>query len=167
VPVVRVLPGAPFWFIGEKMFNKIYMKEALREAEKAYQKGEAPIGAVIVYQDQIIARAHNLREELQDPTAHAEILALREAARYLKSWRLNDTTIYVTLEPCPMCAGALVQARVDTLVFGVWDSKAGAAGTLLNVAHFPKFNHQVQVFAGIMEEECKNIMQSFFAKLRK
>lgn len=149
------------------MFNKIYMMEALIEAEKAYKKGEVPIGAVIVYRDKIIARAHNLREERQDPTAHAEILALQEASKKLLSWRLKGTTIYVTLEPCPMCAGALVQARVDTLVFGAWDSKAGAAGTLLNIAHFPRFNHQVEVFGGIMEEECQNIMQSFFLKLRK
>lgn len=148
------------------MFNKIFMKEALREAEKAYTKGEVPIGAVIVYGDKIIARAHNLKEERQDPTAHAEILAIRDAALYLNSWRLKDTTIYVTLEPCPMCAGALVQARVDTLVFGLWDGKAGAAGSLINIAHFPKFNHRIEIFGGIMEEECKHIMQRFFAKRR-
>ncbi|MGI6685406.1 MAG: tRNA adenosine(34) deaminase TadA [Bacillota bacterium] len=148
------------------MFNAIYMKEALVEAEKAFIKGEAPVGAVIVYRDKIIARAHNLKEERQDATAHAEILAIQEAAKILKSWRLKDTTIYVTLEPCPMCAGALVQARVKTLVFGAWDGKAGAAGTLLNIVSFPKFNHQVEVFGGIMEEECKSMMQRFFAKLR-
>jgi len=149
------------------MFHKLYMKEALLEAEKAYAKGEVPIGAVIVSGDKIISRAHNLREERQDPTAHAEILAIREAAQRLQSWRLTGTTIYVTLEPCPMCAGALVQARVDTLVFGAWDGKAGAAGTLLNIAHFPKLNHQVEVFGGVMEEECRDIMQRFFSGLRK
>lgn len=143
------------------------MREALLEAEKAYAKGEVPIGAVIVYGDKIIARAHNLKEERQDPTAHAEVLAIRDAAFSLNNWRLKDTTIYVTLEPCSMCAGALVQARVDILVFGAWDSKAGAAGSLLNIAHFPQFNHRMEVFGGIMEEECQNIMQRFFAKLRK
>lgn len=148
------------------MFNALYMKEALREAEKAFHKGEVPIGAVIVYQDEIIARAHNLKEERQDPTAHAEILAIREATARLKTWRLKGSTIYVTLEPCPMCAGALVQARVDTLIFGLWDGKAGAAGTLMNIAHFPKFNHRMDVFGGIMEKECKDIMQRFFAGIR-
>ncbi|MEL7566501.1 MAG: tRNA adenosine(34) deaminase TadA [Dehalobacterium sp.] len=148
------------------MFNTIYMKEALLEAEKAFAKEEVPIGAVIVYGDKIIARAHNLKEERQDPTAHAEILAVKEAALYFRNWRLQGTTMYVTLEPCPMCAGALVQARVDTLVFGAWDNKAGAAGSLLNIVHFPKFNHRMEVFGGIMEEECKAIMQRFFERLR-
>lgn len=142
------------------------MKEALLEAEKAYYKGEVPIGAIIVYQDRIIARAHNLKEERQDPTAHAEILAIQEAAQYLKSWRLNGATIYVTLEPCPMCAGALVQARVDTLVFGAWDGKAGAAGTLMNITHFSRFNHQLEVFGGIQEEACKSLIQRFFNQRR-
>ncbi len=142
------------------------MKEALREAEKAYEKGEVPVGAVIVYRDRIIARAHNLKEEKQDPTSHAEILAIKDAAQYLKSWRLKGTTIYVTLEPCPMCAGALVQARVDTLVFGAWDGKAGAAGTLMNITNFPKFNHQLEVFGGIEEEACRDLMQRFFNQRR-
>jgi len=112
------------------------MKEALCEAEKAFEKGEVPIGAVIVYGEKIIARAHNLKEEKKDPTAHAEILAIREATRFLNNWRLNGCSIYVTIEPCSMCAGALVQARVGTLIFGAWDSKAGAAlesSTLMNI----------------------------------
>lgn len=142
------------------------MKEALMEAEKAYAKGEVPIGAVLVFGGKIIARAHNLKEERKDPTAHAEILAVKEAAASLHNWRLNGSSIYVTVEPCPMCAGALVQARVSTLIFGAWDSKAGAAGSLVNLTQFPQFNHRMEVYGGIMEDECKAIMQRFFEKRR-
>ncbi|HHT62679.1 MAG: tRNA adenosine(34) deaminase TadA [Bacillota bacterium] len=149
------------------MFNKLYMQEALLEAEKAFEKGEVPIGAVVVYGGKIIARAHNLREERNDPTAHAEILAIQEAAQNIKSWRLKGAAMYVTLEPCPMCAGALVQARIDTLVFGAWDGKAGAAGTLLDITNFPGFNHQLKVFGGVMEQECQEIMRRFFSRLRR
>ncbi|ATW26415.1 tRNA adenosine(34) deaminase TadA [Candidatus Formimonas warabiya] len=148
------------------MIDRIYMKEALMEAEKAYAKGEVPIGAVLVFGGKIIARAHNLKEERKDPTAHAEILAVKEAAASLHNWRLNGSSIYVTVEPCPMCAGALVQARVSTLIFGAWDSKAGAAGSLVNLTQFPQFNHRMEVYGGIMEDECKAIMQRFFEKRR-
>ncbi|MDD2496581.1 MAG: tRNA adenosine(34) deaminase TadA [Desulfitobacteriaceae bacterium] len=142
------------------------MKEALIEAETALSKGEVPIGAVIVFNGEIIARAHNLKEERKDPTAHAEILAIQQATAKLNNWRLNGSTIYVTIEPCPMCAGALVQARVDRLVLGAWDAKAGAAGSLVNLVQFSQFNHRMEVIGGVMEEECRRMMQRFFEKLR-
>lgn len=142
------------------------MKEALIEAETALSKGEVPIGAVIVFNGEIIARAHNLKEERKDPTAHAEILAIQQATAKLNNWRLNGSTIYVTIEPCPMCAGALVQARVDRLVLGAWDAKAGAAGSLVNLVQFSQFNHRMEVIGGVMEVECRAMMQRFFEKLR-
>jgi tRNA(adenine34) deaminase len=142
------------------------MKEALLEAETALSKGEVPIGAVIVFNGEIIARAHNLKEERKDPTAHAEILAIQQATAKLNNWRLKGSTIYVTIEPCPMCAGALVQARVDRLVLGAWDAKAGAAGSLVNLVQFSQFNHRMEVIGGVMEEECQRMMRRFFEKLR-
>lgn len=148
------------------MAHEFFIKEALVEAKKAFAKGEVPIGAVIVFEEQIIARAHNLKEERQDPTAHAEIIAIREATTRLNTWRLAGCTIYVTIEPCPMCAGALVQARVSRLVFGAWDAKAGAAGSLVNLVQFPQFNHRMEVIGGIMEAECREIMWRFFENLR-
>lgn len=147
--------------------DRRWMREALAEAEKAGQKGEVPIGAVIVRDGVVIGRGHNLRETGKDPTAHAEILALREASRTLGGWRLPGTVMYVTLEPCPMCAGALVQARVERLVFGAWDPKAGCAGTLLNLVDFPAFNHRLQVTAGVLEEECALMLKQFFQALRR
>ena len=149
------------------MSDEEFMGVALEEAEKALEKGEVPIGAIIVQNGQIVARAHNLKEELKDPTAHAEILAIQEATRNLKKWRLNDCTLYVTLEPCPMCAGALVQSRVKRVVYGIHDLKAGAAGSVLNVLDEPRFNHQVNVSSGVLQEECREIMQRFFRSLRK
>jgi len=149
------------------MSDEEYMREALLEAQKALDKGEVPIGAVMVQSGEIVARAHNLKEELKDPTAHAEILAIQEATRKLKKWRLNDCTLYVTLEPCPMCAGALVQSRLKRVVYGVHDFKAGAAGSILNILDEPRFNHQVNVTSGILEEACRDIMQKFFRSLRK
>jgi tRNA(adenine34) deaminase len=146
--------------------HKFYMKEALLEAETALSKGEVPIGAVIVFNGEIIARAHNLKEERKDPTAHAEILAIQQATAKLNNWRLKGSTIYVTIEPCPMCAGALVQARVDRLVLGAWDAKAGAAGSLVNLVQFSQFNHRMEVIGGVMEEECQRMMRRFFEKLR-
>ncbi|MGI6066620.1 MAG: tRNA adenosine(34) deaminase TadA [Bacillota bacterium] len=148
------------------MSHKFYMKEALLEAETALSKGEVPIGAVIVFNGEIIARAHNLKEERKDPTAHAEILAIQQATAKLNNWRLKGSTIYVTIEPCPMCAGALVQARVDRLVLGAWDAKAGAAGSLVNLVQFSQFNHRMEVIGGVMEEECQRMMRRFFEKLR-
>ncbi len=143
-----------------------YMRQALAEAEKAYALGEVPIGAVVVLDGEIIGRGHNLREVLKDSTAHAEILALREAAGKIGDWRLNGATLYSTIEPCPMCAGALVQFRVETLVYGAADPKAGAVDSVMDVVRQPRFNHQVEVVAGVLEEECRQIIQRFFQALR-
>lgn len=142
------------------------MQFALLQAEYAFIKNEVPVGAVVVKNGEVIAFAHNLKETLHDPTAHAEILAIRQAAQALGTWHLNDTILYVTLEPCPMCAGAILQARIPTLVFGAMDAKAGAAGTVVNVVDDKKFNHRAEVIAGIMEKECKEILQRFFTLKR-
>ena len=142
------------------------MQEALREAKIAYSHQEVPIGAVIVCQNKIIARVHNRKEELQDPTAHAEILALQEAARYLGSWHLEDIDLYVTLEPCPMCAYAMLQARIKRLIFGTPDPKAGAAGSVINIVQDKRFNHQIEIVSGVLEEECSLILQKFFQERR-
>ncbi len=143
------------------------MRQALAEAEEAYRLGEVPIGAVIVQGGQVLARAHNLKETSNDPTAHAEVLALRRAAQAVGNWRLTGCTLYVTVEPCAMCAGAILQARVKNLVYGVIDPKAGAVDSLFNLLTFPGLNHQVHIVAGVLEEECREIMQRFFASLRK
>ena len=143
------------------------MGEALAEARRAYVLGEIPIGAVVVYQDRIIARGYNLKETQRDPTAHAEIVAIRQAAQVLGGWRLAGTTLYVTLEPCAMCAGAMVQARVSRLVYGVADPKAGAVSSLMDVVRFPAFNHQVAVTGGVLAEECQAILKQFFQELRR
>jgi tRNA(adenine34) deaminase len=135
---------------------------ALEEAKKALVAGEVPIGAIITYKGEIIARGHNLKETYQDPTAHAEMVVIREAAKKLQSWRLDDCTLYVTLEPCPMCAGAIVQARIPTLVYGATDLKAGAVESVVNLVQHKLLNHQAEVLAGIREEECKQILQDFF-----
>ncbi|AEG13669.1 CMP/dCMP deaminase zinc-binding protein [Desulfofundulus kuznetsovii DSM 6115] len=147
--------------------HRRYMLEALAEAQRAYEMGEVPIGAVVVLGDQIIGRGHNLRETLKDSTAHAEILAMREAARYLGDWRLVDTVLYSTIEPCPMCAGALVQFRVRTLVYGARDPKAGAVDSIMDVVREPRFNHQVEVVSGVLADECAAIIQRFFRELRQ
>ena len=144
-----------------------YMREALAEAEKAYALGEVPIGAVVVLGDEIIGRGHNLRETLVDSTAHAEIVALREAARNIGDWRLNDAIVYVTIEPCPMCAGAMIQFRVRTVVYGAADSKAGAVDSIMDVLREPRFNHRVGVVSGILEEDCRAIIRRFFRELRQ
>jgi tRNA(adenine34) deaminase len=139
------------------------MREALAEAQKAYDLGEVPIGAVVVLNGEIIGRGHNLlRETLVDSTAHAEILALREAARKLRDWRLVGATLYSTIEPCPMCAGALVQFRVQTVVYGAADPKAGAVDSIMDVVREPRFNHRVQVVSGVLAEECAAIIQRLF-----
>ena len=144
-----------------------YMREALKEAEKAYRKAEAPIGAVIVKDDRIIARGHNERELKQDSTLHAEITAVRKACRRLGSWRLNDCDMYVTLEPCAMCAGALVQSRLRKVYIGTADPKAGAAGSVINLLEVDRFNHRVEMEYGILEEECSSILKRFFRELRE
>lgn len=128
--------------------------------------GDVPIGAVVVHAGRIIARGQNRRETDRDPTAHAELLALREAARHLGGWRLTGCTLYVTLEPCPMCAGALLQARVDRLVYGAPDPKGGGAGGVVDLLHGVRFNHTVEVTAGVCEAECREILQRFFSALR-
>jgi len=144
----------------------MFMRRALLEAKKAYLKGEVPVGAVIVADGQVVARAHNRKEELHDPTAHAEMLAIREAASRLASWRLLGATIYVTLEPCAMCAGALVLARVQRLVYGAPDPKAGAAGSVTNLVQHEALNHRLEVTGGVLQEECAALLQQFFADLR-
>ncbi|HEV2440415.1 MAG TPA: tRNA adenosine(34) deaminase TadA [bacterium] len=143
-----------------------FMRVALAEAAEAASLRDVPIGAVIVYDGTIVARGQNRREVDRDPTAHAELLALREAARHLGGWRLSGCSVYVTLEPCPMCAGALLLSRVDRLVYGAADPKAGAAGGIVDLFRGVRFNHTVQVTAGVCEAECREILQKFFATLR-
>jgi tRNA(adenine34) deaminase len=142
------------------------MELALQQAALATSKGEVPVGALIVYNHEIIAASHNGREMLQDPTAHAEIIVIRKAAERLKSWRLIDTTLYVTLEPCPMCAGAIIQSRIMRLVFGAWDPKAGACGSILNIPGEHRFNHRVKVVGGLLEQPSQALLQSFFRPRR-
>jgi tRNA(adenine34) deaminase len=142
------------------------MREALVEAGKAYALGEVPIGAVVVLDGEIIGRGHNLREKLLDSTAHAEVLAMREAARNIGDWRLSDAVLYSTIEPCAMCAGALVQFRVKLLVYGAADLKAGAVDSVIDVVREPRFNHQVAVLSGVLAEECSEIIHRFFKELR-
>jgi len=142
------------------------MRAALAEAADAAILGDVPIGAVIARDGRIIARGQNRREADRDPTAHAELLALRQAARHLGGWRLTGCSVYVTLEPCPMCAGALLQARVDRLVYGAADPKAGAAGSVIDLFHGVRFNHTVRVTAGVCETECRELLQRFFSALR-
>lgn len=148
------------------MSDQDYMREALVEAQKAYDKGEIPIGALLVKGGEIISRAHNQREEEHDPTAHAEVLAIREAGKKLGGWRLPDTTLYVTIEPCPMCAGALVQSRVPRLVYGARDVKAGAVHSLYTITEDPRLNHRLEVTGGILAEEAADIMRKFFKSRR-
>ncbi len=145
----------------------LFMQEAIKEALKAQQLGEVPIGAVIVHRDQVIGRGHNLRETKQDPLAHAEMIAIKEASQQLNSWRLNECELYVTLEPCPMCAGAIIQARVERLIFATEDPKAGCAGTLLNLLNEDRFNHQTEVISGVRREECSLLLTRFFQNLRQ
>ncbi|MED0774081.1 nucleoside deaminase [Bacillus siamensis] len=149
------------------MNDEYYMREAIKEAEKAEAKGEVPIGAVLVLHDEIVARAHNLRETEQRSLAHAEMLAIDEACRKLGTWRLEDAVLYVTLEPCPMCAGAVVLSRVDKVVFGAFDPKGGCTGTLMNLLQEERFNHQAEVVSGVLEEECGEMLSAFFRKLRR
>ncbi len=143
-----------------------WMQEALREAERAFHEGEVPVGAVVVLDNKIIGRGHNQTELLQDPTAHAEILALTAAANYLSSWRLEGTSLYVTLEPCPMCAGAIVNSRIETLIFGAFDPKRGACGSLYNIVQDVRLNHRVQLVTGVLAEESAALLQRFFRTLR-
>ena len=143
------------------------MAKALCQAQAAARKGEVPVGAVVVREGSIVARAHNLRETRRDPAAHAELIALQRAAKKLGGWRLMDCTVYVTLEPCPMCAGAMINARVARVVFGAFDPKAGCCGTLYQVIQDGRFNHTCPVTGGVLEAECAGILKEFFARKRR
>jgi tRNA(adenine34) deaminase len=143
-----------------------YMQAAIEEAHKAEQLHEVPIGAVIVWQDQIIGRGYNLRETTRDPLAHAELIAIKQASNHLQAWRLLECKLYVTLEPCPMCAGAIVQSRIPQIIYGTVDPKAGCAGTLMNLLQEDRFNHQVDVISGVLQEDCSLLLTQFFRKLR-
>src|SRR3989338_6036843 len=144
--------------ITEFRSHENYMRLAIAEAEKAFKSGEVPVGAIIVYENSIIAKAHNQRKMLSDPTAHAEIIAITQASAYLQNWRLSNTTVYVTLEPCAMCAGALVQARAKNLVYGAKDEKYGACESTVNLINGPHFNHRLNVVSGILEKECSLLL---------
>ena len=147
--------------------HESYMKMALQEAEQALEENEVPIGAVIVHEDRVIARAHNQREQLCDPTAHAEMIAITQAAGSLHSWRLEDCTLYVTLEPCPMCAGAIVQARIPTVVYGAADPKAGAVQSLYRLLEDSRLNHRCLVVPLVLAEPCGQILSRFFQRQRQ
>ena len=144
-----------------------FMRIALEEAARAPAVGEVPIAAVIVRDSQMLAQAHNYRERWQDPTAHAEIVVIRAAATILGTWRLTDTTLYVTLEPCSMCIGAIILARVSRVVFGAWDPKAGACGSVFDLPIEPRLNHRVTITGGILEQECQALLQKFFKEIRE
>ena len=139
------------------------MRLALREAERALEHEDVPVGALVVHGGEVVGVGHNERQLRQDPTAHAELLALREASRQLGSWRLLETVLYVTLEPCAMCAGAIVLARIPRVVFGAWDEKAGAAGSVFDILRERRLNHWVEVVAGVREQECAALLRDFFA----
>ena len=147
--------------------DESFMKQAVKQAKKAYDKLETPIGCVIVYEDKIIARGYNKRNMKKNTLAHAEILAINKASKVLGDWRLEDCTMYVTLEPCPMCAGAIVQARVDRVVIGSMNAKAGCAGSVLNVLQEKRFNHQVEMTKDVLHDECSSMLSGFFRELRE
>lgn len=143
-----------------------YMKEALKQAKKAYALGEVPIGCVIVYEGRIIGRGYNRRNTDKNTLSHAEITAIKKASRHIGDWRLEDCTLYVTLEPCQMCSGAIVQARIPQVVIGCMNPKAGCAGSILNILQMPEFNHQVEITRGVLEEACSSMLTTFFKELR-
>ncbi len=143
-----------------------YMREALKQAKKAYALGEVPIGCVIVYEDKIIGRGYNRRNTDKNTLCHAEITAIKRASKVIGDWRLEGCTMYVTLEPCQMCAGACVQARIDKVVIGSMSPKSGCAGSIINILQMAEFNHQVDIETGVLEEECTSILQKFFEELR-
>lgn len=148
------------------MTNEKYMREALKEAKKAMKIGEVPIGCVIVYQDKIIGRGYNKRNKKKTTLAHAELIAIDKASKVIGDWRLEDCVMYVTLEPCQMCAGAIVQARMKKVVIGTMNPKAGCAGSILNILQMDEFNHQVEIETGVLEAECTQVLQAFFKELR-
>ena len=144
-----------------------YMKEAIKQAKKAYKIGEVPIGCVIVYQDKIIGRGYNRRTIDKNTIAHAEMMAIKKASKKMDDWRLEDCTMYVTLEPCQMCSGAIVQSRMKKVVIGCMNPKAGCAGSILNLLQMEEFNHQVELETGVLQEECSDLMKQFFKELRE
>lgn len=151
----------------KEMFgSEDFMKLALAEAEKGFLRGEVPVGAILVEGNEVIAKAHNRKEMEKDPTAHAEILVIRDASERLGDWRLLGTTLYITAEPCPMCAGAILLSRIPRVVFGCYDKKFGGAGSLYNLLQDERFNHRVEVVSGILEDKCSSLLQEFFKKLR-
>lgn len=150
-----------------KNIQEKYMREALKQAKKAYALGEVPIGCVIVHQGRIIGRGYNRRNTDKNTLSHAEITAINKASKYIGDWRLEECTMYVTLEPCQMCAGAIVQARIPEVVMGCMNPKAGCAGSILNILNMPQFNHQVAVTRGILEQECSDMLKLFFTELRE
>lgn len=147
--------------------DELFMAAAIREARRAWILNEVPIGAVIVHDGEIVGKGFNLRESMQATLTHAELLAMQEANNEIGSWRLEDCTLYVTLEPCPMCAGAIVQSRMKRVVYGAPDPKAGCAGTIMNLLNEPRFNHQVEVTSGVLEQQCGTILKEFFKELRE
>jgi tRNA(adenine34) deaminase len=149
------------------MMHEHFMRIALEEAEQALREEEVPVGAVIVHEGRVIARAHNQREQLRDPTAHAEMIAITQAAQSRQSWRLEGCTLYVTLEPCPMCAGAILQARIPTVVYGAADAKAGAVDTLFRLLSDPRLNHRVESVAGVLASSCGEVLSRFFQQQRR
>lgn len=149
-----------------KNIQKKYMREALKQAKKAYSLGEVPIGCVIVHEGKIIGRGYNRRNTDKNTLSHAEITAIRKASKVIGDWRLEECTLYVTLEPCQMCAGAIIQARIPEVVIGCMNPKAGCAGSVLNILEMPEFNHQAVVTRGILEQECSDLLKTFFAELR-
>lgn len=147
--------------------HRYWMKKALVQAEIAFEKGEIPVGAIVVRDNELIAKGFNLREQLNDPTAHAEIIALTAAAERIGDWRLTGCTLYVTLEPCPMCAGAIVNSRIDTVVYGLSDPAMGACDSLYHLCEDPRFNHQAKVVSGVLKDEVKQLMDLFFFRIRQ
>jgi len=152
--------------IPEKYIHEKYMKQALKQAEKANKLGEVPIGCVIVHSGKIIGRGYNRRNTDKNTLSHAEIAAIRKASKKIGDWRLEDCTLYVTLEPCQMCSGAIIQARIPQVVIGCMNPKAGCGGSILNILEMPEFNHQAAVIRGILEDECSKMMRTFFTQLR-
>ncbi|MBH1941903.1 nucleoside deaminase [Mobilitalea sibirica] len=146
--------------------NEKYMKEALKQAKKAIRLGEVPIGCIIVYEDKIIGRGYNKRNTKKTTLAHAELIAIEKASKAMGDWRLEDCVMYVTLEPCQMCAGAIVQSRMKKVVVGTMNPKAGCAGSILNLLQMEEFNHRVELVTGVLEKECTDILQTFFKELR-
>jgi tRNA(adenine34) deaminase len=151
----------------DEVTDEHYMQLAIEQAKKALEKDEVPIGAIIVHQDEVIASGFNVREKSQETLSHAELIAIQQANKRIGSWRLEDCTLYVTLEPCPMCAGAIVQSRIKRVVYGATDPKAGCAGTLMNLLDQKQFNHQADVTSGVMEQECSELLSNFFKALRE